>query len=332
MFEIEKNILNLPTLKEQTILITGSTGLIGSEIVNFLQYLNEKTNFNITIIATGRSLKKLEEKFEQKQNLVLQEINLYESMINVFEKYRPTYVIHAASGADPESFLSSPVEVMKGNFLGCLNLLHASISVDVKNFLYISSGEVYGDLDNSLSPFTESDFGLIDFNKVRSCYPESKRATETLCRSFDQQYGQKITIARPSHIFGAKFLPTDSRISATLFQRVINGKKIILNSKGLQFRSYTYISDCVSGLLSILINGETSECYNVTNTNNGIYLKDFAKKIADFGGVKFEVIEDNKDEPTLQNAVYSNDKLIKIGWNPTVDINEGIKRTFNELL
>lgn len=331
--EIEGNIPNLKSLKDETILVTGATGLIGTGLVRFLLYINDKHNLNIKVIATGRDLKKLSKTFfkeKNSKNLFLETIDLEEKLLKIFEKLQPSYVIHAASGADPKSFSERPVDVMKGNFLGAFNLLEAANKQKVRNFLFISSGEVYGDLDQELIPFDEDMVGLVNFNDNRACYPESKRATETLCHSFSKQYSQKVTIARPSHIFGPLFTQSDSRVSADFFRKILNNENIVMNTEGLQFRSYTYISDCISGLLTILINGENSEVYNVTKTDNGIYLKDFAQKIADIGNTKL-IRNYNKAEKSMANASYSNDKLKKLGWFPLVSIDDGILRTFNYL-
>lgn len=331
--EIIRSVSNIQKLRNETILITGSTGLIGFSLVEFLLYLNNNHNYKIKIIATGRNIKKMKNRFIShidNQDLVLIELDLYEDMSDIFIQTKPTFIVHAASGADPESFKKTPVDIMKSNFLGCLNLLTESLNHQIKNFLYVSSGEVYGDLDQKFVPFEEKIVGTVDFNNIRACYPESKRASETLCHAFNKQYGQKITIARPSHIFGHAYTEKDSRVSAEFFRKSLCNEVIELKSPGTQFRSYTYISDCISGLLTILINGKSNEVYNVTNTDNALSLKDFAHKIANIGKVDFKVNYDKTKNtiPVMANASYSNDKLKEIGWKPQVGIDDGIYRVF----
>lgn len=331
----EEHISNISILKSESVLITGATGLIGSGIVDFLLYLNKELNYQIKIIATGRNKNKLKKRFYKDINsefLILETLDLENNMKSFFEEKRPTYVIHAASGADPKSFDNNPVDIMMSNFIGCNNLLKGCLSTNVKNFLYISSGEVYGKLDSKYMPFEENMVGYLDFNDVRSCYPESKRATETLCNSFCKQYNQTITIARPSHIFGPNFTNGDSRVSADFFRKAINNEKIEIHSSGLQYRTYTYIFDCVTALLTILVNGKSREAYNVTNTSNGITLRDFGEKIAYHSGVDFVVKNDSKnDRGNMINAAYSNVKLKKLGWTPIVDIELGIETTLKIL-
>ncbi len=336
MNSLNSSIPKINDLNNKTILVTGATGLIGSRIIETLIEMNQLTNLTVKIIASGRNLNRLEERFSAvvNENLFLWEVDMDSgSFFYPFEE-KPNFIIHAASAANPRYYKEKPVETMTGNFLGCLKLLNCFSGDSLENFLFVSSGEVYGDFPTDIKNITEEMSGYIDSLDSRSCYPMSKRATETLCVSYADQYNQKVTIARPSHIFGPGFNEFDTRISAEFFRLALRNEDIIMKSSGEQLRSYTYIDDCVSGILCVLLNGKTREAYNVTNTSNEIMLRDFAQKIADSGQVAL-IFDKSSDKVGLQKtmsyASFSNTKLKNIGWKPLYDISQGIEEVFKQL-
>lgn len=325
---------NLDALRNQTVLITGASGLIGSRLTELLMELNRALNYNIQIILTGRNLERLKSRFSflDDENIKYWELDLDNTITKYPYNQLPNFIVHAASAANPKYYQEKPVETMTGNFIGCLNLLKYFTNNDLANFLYVSSGEIYGNQINGSNEITENMYGYIDGLSTRSCYPISKRAAETLCVSWASEYNQKITIARPSHVFGPGFNHSDTRISADFFRLASDGKELVLKSSGTQIRSYTFVDDCVSGILTVLINGQNSEAYNITKTDNSITIKDFAKKIASFADVPCRVdLNENEIQKTMDLAILSDKKLRKLGWNPCYSIDQGISRTFANL-
>ena len=243
------------------------------------------------------------------------------------------YIIHAAGGAYPAEFSMRPVEVIRSNINCLANLMDYGLSHGLKRFLYVSTGEVYGEGDGRA--FTEDYSGYVNINLPRSCYPSSKRAAETLCVSYASEYGADVVIARPCHVYGPNFTESDNRAFSQFIRNVLNGEDIVLKSTGEQFRSWCYVVDCVSALFYILLKGENCQAYNVANPSSNISIKELAELIAGIGGKKVIIDIPNADEKRGYNlvtkSVYCVDKLNALGWTPKTDIKTGVSNTIDHL-
>lgn len=328
---ITQGLVDINWWDGKSVLVIGATGLIGSTTVRALNYIRETHGLSLSITAAGRTLEKLEQRFSSANNIAFWCCDV--SAFNQFPRHYDV-IIDAASSADPASFANSPVSVMHANLTGAGNLLEQLREQDSGILVYISSGEVYGSF-SSERLMTEEMSGYIDTMSPRSCYPSSKRAAETLCASYCQQYGVDVRIARPAHIFGPGFTATDSRASAAFFRDALQGKDLVLTSSGKQHRTFTYITDCVSGLLSIASNGTAGQAYNVSNENNNAEFRQFAQQIADAAGVRTILPEDDApstEHPNLIRASSLSDKKLRsLGWRPQVDLSCGIIRTITAL-
>jgi len=330
-----ENISAVEALFGKKILITGSAGLIGSSLVDVLLKMNE-SGARIEIYALGRNLIKLEERFPhttEALHFVVQDLNEDLSF-----DFQVDMVIHAASNANPISYSEDPIGTIQGNTEATMKLLDYCREAAVEQFLYISSGEVYGQLDERQIPFTEEMSGYIDPMAVRSCYMLSKKMAENICISYQHQYGIKTKVIRLSHVFGPAYTSKDNRVSAAFVNDALAGKDIVLKSLGNQLRSYVYIADAVSGILSVLTAGESGQAYNVTNTDNAVMLVDFAKTLADLAGVKqvIELEDSNQQDMSkitpISFAVLSDEKLRKAtGWKPVFTVERGLKEMLSIL-
>ncbi len=317
---------NLNKLQNKSILITGANGLIGSYIVNFLNFLNKTKSFNIKIYAMSRSKEKLEKCFGINSgiNIVEQDLN---NPLNV--DFHSDYIIHAASNAHPRAFSTDPVGTMKKNLFGTMNLLDYAKDTKAK-FLYISSGEIYG--NNVDRAFTEDDLGIIDTKLARSCDPESKRAAETLCVAYNSQYGIETNVARLCYVYGGTITDTNSRADAQFLRNAIDGQDIVMKSEGLQRRTYCYVADAASGILTILLAGKSPEVYNVANPDSIVSVKEYAQTLADISGVKlrFELPDaiEAKGFSKPLDSILDSTKLQNIGWKAFYTIKDGLKNTY----
>ena len=267
---IEKAILannNFESLKNKSILITGANGLIASSIIDVLNWLNINQDYNIRIIALMRNKEKMLDRFKEYKNFYIIEQDVTNPI-----KYNEEvdYIIHAASNSHPRSFALDPVGTMLANFMGINNILDFAYKNKVKKVEYISSGEVYGQGDANLDSFIEDYNGKINSTNPRSCYPLSKLASETLCVSYYEQYNVNTVIARPCHVYGPTQTKEDSRVIAQFINNVLNNEDIIMKSEGLQVRSYCYVIDCVTAILTILIKGKSGNAYNIANSSSNL--------------------------------------------------------------
>ena len=166
-------------LSGTNILVTGATGLIGSTLVNALM---ANPHRDYSVYASGRNLARARKRFENYFSMESFSFIEYDVTLPLQTHIHFDYIIHAASPASPNAFSKNPVEIVKANIQGVSNLIEYGIKHDMKRFLYVSSGEVYGEGDGRV--ITEDYCGYVDSLNPRSCYPSSKRAAETLCASY----------------------------------------------------------------------------------------------------------------------------------------------------
>ncbi|MBQ9751653.1 MAG: NAD-dependent epimerase/dehydratase family protein [Paludibacteraceae bacterium] len=322
------DFLPLYKLTHKHVLITGASGLIGSAIVDMLI-----KHTSAEVYAMFRDKSQGEQRFKQyKENerlhFVIGDIN-EPLKVNIHFQY----IIHAASNANPTAYSIDPVGTIWTNINGTRNLLEYGRTHNIERFLYVSSGEVYGNGENTV--WSETDCGFIDNLDPRSCYPLSKRTAESLCISYADQYNLDIVIARPCHTYGPFFTEKDNRAFAQFTRKARNKENIILKSAGEQYRSWIYIDDCVSGILTILLKGVTCNAYNIANENSNITIKELAERIAEVAGTKVTLqIPENiesKGYSRIKRAIFSVNKLKALGWDTKVSIDEGIYKTINNL-
>lgn len=319
---------NLPwgKLSGANILVTGATGLIGGCLVETLM-MNPKKDYHV--YASGRNEVRARIRFNEFANDDAFHFVKYDVMQPLVSDVMFDYIIHAASNANPKFYATQPVEVMKANIGGVVNLMEYGLSHGIKRMLYVSSGEVYGEGDGRV--FTEDYSGYVDCMKPRSCYPSSKRAAETLCVGYAEEYGADVVIARPCHVYGPHFTEADNRVYAQFIRNVLKGEDIVMKSTGEQFRSWCYVVDCVSALLYILLKGENGQAYNIADAASNISIKELAETIAAIGGKKVVIDVPDADEKrgfnVVKKSVFSTEKLRSLGWDATIPIFQGLQNT-----
>lgn len=307
-----------------SVLVTGATGLIGSCLVDVLAERNSRIDGNIEIYAMGRYENKLTERFGSSGQIRFIVQNISDPiMIPHLD-----YIIHAASIADPRKYALYPVETILTNIYGAANTLEYCKKNDTRALL-ASSFEVYGKLERD--EYSEDDFGVIDMNRLRSCYPESKRTAELLFRAYHDEYGIDCVIARLSSIYGPTMQKDDSKAHAQFLKNAAFGEDIVLKSKGDQRRTYCYVLDAVEGLLTVLLGGRSGEAYNVANRNSVTTIRGIAEEIAKQSGSK--VVFDLPDEIEMkgfsrpQNCVFRTDKIESLGWHGKYTLQRGVAET-----
>ena len=312
------------------ILVTGATGLIGGCLVEALM-MNPRRDYHV--YASGRNEERARLRFQEFADESAFHFVKYDVMQPLQDVVRFDYIIHAASNASPNFFAQKPVEVIKSNIDGVANLMEYGLKNGMKRFLYVSSGEVYGEGDGR--EFTEDYSGYVNCATPRACYPSSKRAAETLCVSYVAEYGADVVIARPCHVYGPHFTEQDNRVYAQFIRNVLRGEDIVMKSTGEQFRSWCYVVDSVSALLYILFKGECGEAYNVADENSNISIRSLAELVASIGGrdvlMESPSVIEKRGYNVVTKSVFSTDKLKKLGWKANTNIKEGLKNTINEL-
>lgn len=307
-------------LRGCNVLVTGATGLIGGCLVEVLMARGD-----INVYAAGRNEVRAKARFAEYAgnshfHFFKYDVSKPLSSSDV-ESFH--YIIHAASDASPAAFASSPVEVMKSNIYGTANLLDYGLAHGMRRFLYVSTGEVYGEggatEETTDGPaFRETDSGYVNPILPRSCYPSSKRAAETLCAAYKDQYGADVVIARPCHTYGPHFTPSDNRVYAQFVRNVLRGEDIVMKSDGSQFRSWCYVVDCVRAILYILLKGQSGEAYNIADSNSNITIRQLADMIAAAAGrnvvIQLPPDSESKGYNPITRSLFSTSKLESLGW------------------
>lgn len=324
-------------LCNKTILLSGASGMIGSFLVDLLMYCNRNLGTNCRILALGRNIKKNQERFsycfdDPNFKFISHDINLplphdSERIID--------FVVHLASNTHPVAYATDPVGTVLTNILGTKNMLEYAIAHQAERFAFASSNEIYGENRGDIELFSEDYCGYIDCNTLRAGYTESKRCGEALCQAYLKQYGLDIVIPRFTRTYGPTMLTSDTKVISQFILNALDGKDIVLKSAGTQHYSFTYVSDAVIGLLTVLLKGEIGNAYNIADSAGDIMLKDLAEIVAKH--MNKEVVFD------LPNAVevagfskatkarLSGDKLKKLGWRMQEPIETGIIKTINIL-
>ena len=347
LFENEKYIddvkriaeLNLPweKFRNNSILLSGATGLIGSFFIDVIMEKNNSQSLNCKVYALARHEERAKKRFSYCYKSKLFQFVPYDinkPLINQ-EIKKVGYILHLASNTHPIAYSTDPIGTITTNIIGLKNLLDFSVEHNADRFIFSSSNEIYGENRGDVEKFNEKYCGYIDCNTMRAGYPESKRCGEALCQAYIKQRNLDIVIARLTRSYGPTLLENDTKALSQFIHRAISGKDIILKSAGNQFYSYTYVSDAVSGLLTVLLYGDTGEAYNIADDASDITLKSLANIVAEACGKKviYEIpdIKEAAGYSTATKARLDSEKLKNKGWNAVYDIKTGIERTIDIL-
>lgn len=337
-----KNIVNeftenVRVFSDKTILITGSNGLLGSYIVDTIKYLNEKKILNLPckviginrskIIKTSRNFHALGSKsFKFIQHDISNPLTIDENI---------DYIFHSAGSSSPAIFQKYPLNTIDVNVDGTRWLLELAKKQKIKSMIYLSSGEIYGNPDAKNTPTPESYNGNSSPLDRRSCYIESKRLAETLCKIYFENFGVHVKIARPFVIYGPGVKTTDGKVLSDFMQYAINGEPIRMLSEGTDIRSDCYISDATVAFLKILISGKDGEVYNVGNDKEEFTIKELAEKIHKICKIDTSPIYNGAPIPSYLKSAPKRfsaniDKIRNdLNFSPKVDLESGLKNTID---
>lgn len=321
-------------LKDKKIMLSGITGLIGRFFTDLIMEKNKNNDLNCTIIGLCRNMDKAEEIFKEYKN----NANLILVKQDVIQKIdyndNVDYIIHGASNTHPIQYATDPIGTIKTNVYGTNNLLEFAKENNVKKFVLLSSFEVYGMVNNQ-KPIKENDFGIVDCTIPRSCYPESKRLSESLTIGYSTQENINVSIVRLSRVFGPTMLLSSSLATAQFIKNAISDEDIILKSDGKQLYSYNYVADAVTAILTVMIKGLDKEAYNVSDEKYDLRLGEFAQIVSDFNNksVVYDIPSD-VEKRGFSNSVMTildSSKIKKLGWKPLSNITNDINDTINIL-
>ncbi len=336
--DILADTLSTEEFQGRSVLVTGATGLLGSQIVKTLLCLNRKHLANIKVYAWARNEHKAKKIFGDL--LGLDTMNLIIADIVDFPELprKMDYIIHTASATSSQYFVTHPVETIMTALAGTQNVLSLARELNIKSFLYLSSLEVYGVPNDAKKLIAENDYGYIDPLSIRSSYSEGKRMAECLCASYVSEYSLPVKVARLSQTFGPGVEYQDKRVFAEFARCVIEGNDIVLHTPGQTVRSYCYTRDAILALFAILTKGENGQAYNITNQNTVCSIKEMADLVCSLYPEK--KISVQMDIPEDISALGYNPELVikldnarvcALGWKPSVNLPDSLRRMISSM-
>ena len=318
----------IESLRGKSFLITGATGMVGVMLIDALMALDD-----VTIFAVGRNAEKAKCRLGDHFDNPHFEFIEHDVCEPFSDEIKVDYIIPMASNTHPLAYSQYPIETIMINIKGAEHALNLAYKIGA-TLLYTSTNEVYG---NALSDetFNEDCNGRLNLSSSRSCYNESKRTCESLCQSYLAEKGVHVKIARLCRIFGPTMLESDTKASSQFIKNAVTDEDIVLKSEGNQYFSYTYVADAVTGLLTVLLNGELGVPYNVSSEKTNVHLKEFAQICAEYNGknVIFDLPSEleKKGYSIAMTAILDNSRIKTIGFNPIYSMNDAVVRTIEIL-
>lgn len=317
----------------KTVLISGANGMIASYFVYFFVYLREIKSINVKIIAVVLSKERFEKCFDGV--LLNTDYEVIETDLETPLEINGNvdYIIHAASPTGYNKCYNKPIEVIVPNVIGTKNLLDLAVKKKSEAFLLFSSEDIYGNIDGK-NTIDEVSFGPLNNLNACSCYSESKRMAETLCRAYFREKNVPTKIARIWHVYAPTMdIENDTRIYSAFMGNIFRGEDIIISGNGKSKRSFCYITDAVKALMRISFYGKPGEAYNVCNTEELYSVNEIAEIISSLK--KSQIVRTNEEQKTDYTndiiSVPSNKKVGSLGARFSVPVSEGFQRVFNYL-
>ncbi len=305
------------------IIITGGYGFIGSNYLN--KFVKKYPNYlfiNVDKITYAANPKNVTVGGEKNYKFEKTDICNYRSLEKIFNKYKPTDIIHFAAESHVDKSISNPDLFLKTNVLGTHNLLKLTRKYQLNRFHQVSTDEVYGSLRKEDPPFTTQ-----SSLSPNSPYSASKTAGDLMVRAYNKTFGLNATISRCSNNYGPN--QDLSKLIPKFIYLLLSNKKVPLYSKGENIRDWIYVEDHIDAIDKIFHQGKSGEIYNIGGncemTNKAITEK--LLKLTDKGKDCIETVSDRLGHD-FRYAIDNQEILKKIRWKPRYNFDTGIKKTY----
>jgi UDP-glucuronate decarboxylase len=299
------------------ILLTGAAGFLGSHLSQRL-IQNGHSVLGIDDLSTGS---------ESNLTPVLDnpnfEFRIHDVREPIFEKV--DFIMNFACPASPIHYQANPVKTIETNFLGIINLLHLARETGAK-ILQASTSEVYG--DPSHSPQSETYWGNVNPIGIRSCYDEGKRAAETLCFDYMRQFNVDSRVIRIFNTYGPNMAVGDGRVVSNFIVQALQGLPISIYGDGSQTRSFCYVDDLVDGIVKVTELRENPKTPINLGNPNEFNMLELAQVVVEIckSSSEIEFFDLPSDDPRQRRPEITLAKSL-LGWEPTVQLREGIEKT-----
>jgi UDP-glucuronate decarboxylase len=236
-------------------------------------------------------------------------------------------IYNLACPASPVHYQYNPVKTVKTNVMGTINMLGLAKRVRAR-ILQASTSEVYG--DPLVHPQTEDYWGNVNPIGLRSCYDEGKRLAETLMTDYHRQNNVDIRIARIFNTYGPRMLEDDGRVVSNFIVQALRGQPLTLYGEGQQTRSFCYVEDLIEGLIRLMNVDGLHDPVNLGNPGEFTIMQ-LAEEVIKACDSKsgFTYLPLPADDPRQRKPDITRAQTA-LGWNPTIPLREGLKRTVED--
>lgn len=314
------------------VLVTGGAGFLGSHLLDRLLDRGDDV-ICVDNLFTG-SKRNIDHLLDHPRFEFLRHDVTFPLYLEVDQIY------NLACPASPVHYQHDPVQTTKTSVHGAINMLGLAKRVGARIF-QASTSEVYG--DPSVHPQTEDYWGNVNPIGIRSCYDEGKRCAETLFFDYHRQHKLDVRVVRIFNTYGPRMHPNDGRVVSNFIVQALKGQDITIYGDGSQTRSFCYVDDLVGGFIRFMELSDTGDnglCFPgpINLGNPGEFtIKQLAEKVVELTGSSSKLIYQPlpSDDPLQRQPDISMAKKYLDGWEPKVQLNEGLSKTieyFDNLL
>nr|WP_233286890.1 UDP-glucuronic acid decarboxylase family protein [Bradyrhizobium oropedii] len=236
-------------------------------------------------------------------------------------------IYNLACPASPIHYQFDPVQTTKTSVHGAINMLGLAKRVKAK-ILQASTSEVYGDPE--IHPQVESYWGHVNPIGLRSCYDEGKRCAETLFFDYWRQHGLRIKVVRIFNTYGPRMHPNDGRVVSNFIVQALGGNDITIYGDGSQTRSFCYVDDLIEAMIRAMNTpNEFTGPINIGNPRE-FTIRELAEQVIALTGSRSKLVFAPlpSDDPRQRQPNITLARRV-LGWEPSVDLNDGLERTIS---
>ena len=324
------------------ILVTGGAGFIGSALIRKIIQTTDNVVINIDKLTYSGNLSSLES-INNNRKYNFEKIDICDSkeLRRVFQVCKPDIVIHLAAESHVDRSIDGPSEFIKTNIVGTFNLLEESklywVSLDKNRksafrFLHVSTDEVFGDLKEKSSFFSEE-----TSYDPSSPYSASKASSDHLVRAWNKTFGLPVLITNCSNNYGPFQFP--EKLIPHMIISALQGRSLPIYGNGRQIRDWLYVDDHVNALLKVALEGNAGETYNIGGDNeieNIEVVRMICKILDNLIPIQkknltsySDLISFVKDRPghDARYAIDSSKIKRKLGWQQFENFETGLQKT-----
>ena len=303
--------------KEKSVYVTGHTGMVGKRLLKYLQ----KNGYKNIITASPNQLDL------RNQN----QVEIF------FKDNKPQYVIHIAARVG--GILANtkfPGEFIYDNLMIQTNVIHAAYKNKCEKLIFLGSSCIYP--KKSLQPMKEDYLMTGKLEPTNKSYAVAKIAGIQMCQAYREQFGSNFISIMPCNLYGPgdHYDNQNSHVMAALISRfhkakVENLEKMVVWGSGLPRREFLYVDDLLLAIIFLLENYNDSSIINV-GPGYDITIKELAEKISKIIGYEGKIEFDRSKPDGMMRKLLDVTKINNLGWKTTIDLDEGIKKTYSDYL